>query len=189
MKRKGQAAEIFTFILAIIIASMIILYGYKYIKELNQRTDELALVRFQTDIQKAVRTIAPDYGSVKRLEVDVPSKFNKVCFVDKSKSIPDIGGSCLCDKDCSPDPSVCQDADETNTKCRDYNPLICDSWKDNNLVENIFLIPMADIPIKAPGLNVKDTSGYICEKVVGGKIVVRLEGKGNSVILSRWIQT
>jgi hypothetical protein len=165
---------------------MIILYGYKYIKELNQRTDELALVRFQTDIQKAVRTIAPDYGSVKRLEVDVPSKFNKVCFVDKSKSIPDIGGSCLCNPDINCYP--CQDMDETKGICRDYNPLICDSWRETQLKENIFLVPMADIPIKAPGLNVSDSSGsgYICEKVVGGKIVVRLEGRGNSVILSRW---
>ena len=165
--KKGQMQQIFIFIIAILIASMIFLYGYRAIRDFTQRTDEVTLVKFQTELQSAVRTISSDYGSVKRLELSIPSKYSKVCFVDYAKFNQ---GSAICTR-------ISGREDE-------FNPLICDAWKDQT--QNVFLVPFADIPIKTNNLEVSGSEGFMCRTAQNGRIAVRLEGRGDRALIDEW---
>ena len=161
--KKAQAQQIFIFIIAIVIASMIFLYGYKAIRDFTKRTEEISLVRFQTELQSAVRTISPDYGSIKKLELSVPSNYEKVCFVNSEYN---------------------DNADICTPTTEDYNPIICDAWQAGT--QNVFLVPMANVPIKVSTLEITNEQGYLCQPVIHGKIVIRLEGKGNRALLDVW---
>ena len=141
---------------------MIFLYGYKAITNLTVRTEEISLIRFETQLQTQIRSIATDFGSVKKLELYVPSNHQQVCFVDFKKS-PELFGLCQLNHP-------------------DYNPIVCDAWTDQT--ENVFLIPPSPKSIKVPSIDVDD--GYLCLRTVNGRIVIRLEGKGKSALISKW---
>jgi hypothetical protein len=166
---KAQAEQIFVVIISLIIAALIFIYGFKAIQDFTQRTEDISLTSFQTKLQSSVRTIASDYGSVKILDIGVPSKFNKVCFLDYGYGPKKAAG-------------LCNSFNE-----EDYNSLICDAWMTpgygkENYAQNVFFVPMADSPVKVGALTI-DT-GYICVPVKGGKVKVRLEGLGDSTKVS-----
>lgn len=163
MSKKGQAQQIFIFILAIVIASMIFIYGYRAIVDFTTRSGEVALVNFQNEIQSNIKTIASDFGSVKKLQLSLPSDFQKVCFIDFEKP---------------PGRGLCTPGQP------DYNPLACDVWEESK-TQNVFLVPQADITIKVAQLEI-ESPGYLCTDVLNGKIVLRLEGKGQKAVVSEW---
>lgn len=172
--RKSQIQQVFIYILAIIVFSMILLYGYKSIKGLGQKADDVILLQLKTKITSTVKKAVSDYGSVIREELDIPGDYDRVCFVDLSKSSEAL------------DQEVCDSVSP------DYEPLVCDSW-EANAKSNMFLLSksgdvltydIGDIRIE------KDEGGvieyYECINVLQQKIVLRLEGEGDYVLLSEW---
>ena len=168
-KKKAQiAGQIFIFILAIFLASLILLYGYKAIfgkQGFIYKTEQISLIRFETEISNAIRTISSDYASVKKLELNVPSKFTEVCLIDTRQPAENTG---ICTRN-NPD----------------FNPIICDAWTTQGNKQNVFLVPMAEIPITVSTLEIE--TGYICLPVKQGKITLRLEGLGDRTKVSEWI--
>ena len=85
-KKKAQViGQVFIFIVALVLAAMILLYGYNAIfgkSGFIQRADQIALTRFQTEIESQIKETASDYGRIKKLELSVPSKHKTVCIVD-----------------------------------------------------------------------------------------------------------
>ena len=162
--KKGQiAGQVFIFILAAFLAVLIIGYGYRAISSFTSRTEDIALADFKTTLQGKVRTIASSHD-VRKLELRVPGKYEEVCFVDLGKREL-AAGSCLCDLD-----------------CRDYSPEVCDAWMTEGYEYNVFLIPIT--PIKAAEMEID--GGYFCIEPEGGRISLRLEGKGNRTNVSEW---
>lgn len=164
--KKAQAQQIFIFIIAIVIASLIFIYGYKAINDFMDRSEEVALVRFKTDIESGIRTISSDYGSVNKLELSLPSEYQKVCFIDFGF-----------------------DGDKSSAGlCRpgqpDYDPIACDAWESGTRNQNVFITPQADITIKVGDMSID--GGYVCVDVLNGQAVLRLEGKGNAALVSEW---
>lgn len=165
MRKKSQAQQVFVFILAIIIAALIFIYGYGAIRDFMDRSDQISLIRFQTEIQSSIRTTSADYGSVKKVELTLPSRYEKVCFVDYDKF--------------NTQNPICS---LTAGQEKDYNPLICDAWESRT--QNIFTVPVADETIKTMQLEIDE--GYLCVKTSNGRIVLRLEGRGDRAALSEW---
>jgi len=165
--KKAQLGQVFVFILAAFLAVSIMLYGYKAISGFGEKSEQISLVRFKTDLEAEIRQISSDYGSVKMVELGLPTKYTKVCFVDFEKSAAEVETSNVC--------SV------GNT---DYNPLGCDAWKDQT--QNIFLVPWSDFVIKADKIKVVEDDGALCVPNLGGKFVLRLTGLGDKVQIERW---
>jgi len=162
--KQAQLGQVFIYIMAAILAVAIMLYGYRTIRGFGERTEQIALVRFKTDLEAEIRTIASDYGSVKRVELGLPSKYNKVCFVDFSK---DPSGS-----------SVCTIGNQ------DYNPLGCDAWQDQT--QNIFLVPWTDFVIKTEKIKIAEPDGALCVPASANKIILRLTGLGDRTQIEKW---
>jgi hypothetical protein len=165
--KKGQLSQVFIYIFAAILAVAIMLYGYRAIKGFGERTEQISLVRFKTDLEAELRQMASDYGSVKKAELSLSTKYSKVCFVDFTKPAGVVEDS----KICTPGNP-------------DYNPLGCDAWKDKT--QNIFLVPWTDFVIKTEKIKISEQDGAICIPNINGKIILRLEGLGDSTLIKKW---
>ena len=175
MNIKAQiVGQVFIFILAAGLAVLIIAYGYSAITGFTERTKEIAFINFKTDLQTEIRTIASDFGSVKRLDLTMPGNFRKLCLIDLYKN---PNNYCLC----SSSPNCIGNS-------LDNNPLICDSWRNPSFPrpDNAFLVPIT--PIKLSTIEIEE--GYICLEPIGNKISLKLEGFGNRTKVSKWpVQT
>jgi len=178
--KKAQLGQVFIFILAAALAILIIVYGYKAISSFTSRTEDIALVNLKTTLQSEVRTIASDYGSVKKVDISLPGKYDMLCLIDLQYPDNLKQNKCLCRADCA------------GVYANDYNPTVCDAWETPGYEYNAFLvsgnsfesIELTDINIIEPATN--QNLGYICIAPSGNRISLRLEGAGDSTNVYEW---
>jgi len=172
--KKAQLSQVFIYIFAAVLAVSIMLYGYRMIKGFGQRTEQIGLVRFKTDLESEIRQIASDYGSVKKVELTLPSKYIKVCFIDSTityETNPEvINNSEIC---------------KIEPGNPNFNPLGCDAWRSGT--QNIFLVPWADFVIKTGKIKVDPEGDYaLCIPTINNRITLRLEGLGDRTKIEKW---
>lgn len=156
-KKSQIMGQVFIFILAAAIFILILTYGYKAISGFSKRSEQVALVEFQTELESAVKSISLDYGSVKRSELTLPAKYTEICFVDLDR-----------------EPSADFEAE---------HPRMYEAWAGGT--QNVFLTPMEDSPINVGKIYV-GSSGYLCLPISGGKVTLRLEGLGDKAGITEW---
>ena len=89
MKKEGIiSSQIFIYVLAIIIFSALLLFGYKAINEQRNKEEKIVLVQFQTRLSNDIKAYSGDYGSVKKDTYSLPSAYNELCFVDVKNADP-----------------------------------------------------------------------------------------------------
>ena len=159
-KKAQIMGQVFIFILAAAIFILILTYGYKAIAGLSQRSEEVAMVEFQTQLESGVNGIRQDYGSVKKFELTVPGKYNEICFVDLDR-IP-------------------------RGEFQQQHPRMFDAWESGT--QNVFLTPMEESPINIGKIYVGQ-DGFSCFDIKGGRLDLRLEGLGDSTFISKWQQS
>ena len=169
MKKGQTAGQIFIYITAIVIVGFIIAYGYSAIKGFTERGEEVEYITLQKSIENAVKSIASDYGSVKRPDIDVPGKYELVCFVDKSLSEEAIETSDIC---------------QNRPGREKYNqPIVCSGWKTGR--NNVFLVPDGSDSFDVGNI-VMEHGNFICLDVVNNKINLQLTGLGDRVEISSY---
>lgn len=167
MKHAQVIGEVFIYILAIILFSLIMVYGYNSIRNLGEKADTVVLLQISKQLSSTIKKITSDYGTVIKEEVSIPNKYDKVCFIDLSYTGQESTNICIPGN-------------------RDYNPVICNSWKDK-ISKNMFLVSKNTDVISIEIGNIKiPAEHYFCQNAVFGKIILRLEGKGSYVELSSW---
>ncbi len=184
INKKAQASQVFVYIVAIIVFVVVLYFGYTTITDFISKGEDVASINFKNDIESAFKNIYSDYGTSvvynAKHPMKVPSGFEKVCFVNLEHDYEETG---LCE--------ISNDEDENE----DYNPLICDAWQtyyndeDNiagweNAEQNVFLVPKGKFAIKIPRIKMHDKSGYLCFKVLQGRIDFRITGKGSHAEIS-----
>ena len=158
MKTKAQImGQVFVFILAGALFILILTYGYKAIAGFGQRSEQVALVEFQTQLESQVQSMSLDYGSVKKLELSLPSTYTEVCFVDLEI--------------------------EPSDEFEAIHPRMHEAWVSQT--QNVFLTPMEDSPINV-GKIYLGQKGFLCVPIVGGKVTLRVEGLGNKAGITEW---
>ena len=176
--RKGQIeGQVFVYILALIIFSAVLLYGYKAIKKFGDQSEELLITQLTNNIKSQVSKIESQYGSVEKLSLDVPEKYEKICFVDTREG-------CMYAPNDDPNFDCIGEDLIYGTMDIEKYPIICDAWKDCT-GENLFLMSGNS----AEGYNIGPLAvrgGFFCTDVVLPKTELRLEGKGDHAIISPW---
>lgn len=174
-KRKAQMNQVFTYIIALFVFVLILLYGYKAIGSFLSKGEEVQLVQFKNTLVNEVKKKQSDYGSVtvfsEKRPLNLPPGYNQICFIDQSKQ-PDFNSEF-----CKIDTATCQ------------------LWSDNlqqgiRLNENTFLIK-EDRSIEGntllQSIKLKDKNNNelssLCIDPKGNRIDLRLEGKGSYVEL------
>jgi len=149
--------QVFIYILTIILISFILVYGYNAVQNFRKRAEQVSCLKFKNDLQNSIESISSDFGSVKRKDLQLCVGYTQACFVESFES-PNI---------------------PINT-----DPIIKDSILSGT-GKNVFL-----------GDNIAKESFYagkisvepdvLCIQAANGKISLKLEGKGNHVLLSQW---
>ena len=80
--------QIFIFVVAAIIFILILMYGYKAISNFLQRSEQVALIDFKSDLESSVEVIKRDYGSVRKLELKLPKRYTELCIIDINNCEP-----------------------------------------------------------------------------------------------------
>ena len=174
-KKRGEISQAFTYIMVVIVFSVVFLFGYKAINHFVGEGEKVAFITFKSDIENAVKSIG--YGSVTVYNAEhplrVPSRYTKVCFFDY---------------DISPKPDWV--ADESMPCPNDISVQACDafrtyeSWESSDA--NVFLSPEGIVPIKVYRIKLKNNRTsvpYICIPAAG-RLDIRLAGQGTHVLIS-----
>ncbi len=161
MKKSQIYGQIFIYILTVLLTSLILIYGYNSVKNFKDRAGQVSCIKFKNDIKGAIGNLEGDYGTVKRKDMELCSDYNSICFIDYN-------------------------IDRNNIPPTD--PIIKDSIISRT-GKNVFLIggsssreafEVGKLSVSPPVPQV------LCIKSTGGKISLRLEGKGDYVELSQW---
>lgn len=155
---KGQLySQVFVYILTIILISFIFVYGYNAVQNFKKRAEQVSCLKFKNDLSNAIESISSDFGSVKRKDMQLCTGYSQVCFVETLES-PNLPGNA--------DPII-------------KDSVISNTGKNVFLVENI-----AKESFYAGKISVEPD--ILCIKSANSRISLRLEGKGNHVLLSQW---
>ncbi|MBU0627948.1 MAG: hypothetical protein KKC75_02070 [Nanoarchaeota archaeon] len=164
--RKSQIqTQIFVYVIAVVVFSFIIIYGYNAVRGFKERSDQIAYIKFKTDLLSTVKRISPDYGTVKREEFFIGGEYSKVCFVQNYKpnkaqilnSIDDVSGD-----------------------------LIVKNSVESDVNKNVFLFTTTlQESFDVGAINVSG-DGYTCVDIKNGKAKIQFKGEGDHTYISNW---
>jgi len=158
-KRSQIHAQIFIYIIAIILFSSVLLYGYNAIKGFKERSEQISYIQFKTDLISTVKRVSPDFGTLKKEEFFIGGDYNKVCFVQSYQPLDNLA-------DNIPD-------------------LIVQDSVKSGVNKNVFLFTTTfQESFDIGKINVAD--GYLCIDVINGKAKIQFEGKGDHTFISSW---
>ncbi len=157
MKSAQLYGQVFVYVLTIILISFILVYGYDAIQNFKKRAEQVSCLKFKNDIINAVESILSDFGSVKRKELQLCNGYVQACFVETFES-PNL---------------------PANT-----DPIIRDSVM-SNAGRNVFLVEKTAKESFYAG-KISVNPDVLCINSANNRISLRLEGKGNHVVLGKW---
>lgn len=157
MKQAQIYSQIFIYVLTIILTSFILVYGYNAVQDFRSRADTISCLKFRNDIKNSIDSMSSDFGSVKKKDFQLCKNYNEVCFVET------FGKPVL--------PA-------------NVDPVIKDSVL-SNAGTNLFLVDNIAKESFYAG-NISVNPNVLCIKAREQKITLRLEGKGNHVLVSEW---
>jgi hypothetical protein len=167
MNKKAQpASQIFTYIIAIVIVGVILIFGYSAVRTFVHRSDQITIVKFQKELETAVKTVSNDYGTVKKYNFDLSNDYKQVCFVrnyDKA--------------------SVASGFIPANFQ---QYPVIWDSIYEQ-VDKNIFLIKSNRFvaeKLLVGVVSLPNTEVFKCLNVSNARLSVKMEGMGDHVVIS-----
>ena len=76
------SSQVFVYIMAVIIAGLIIVIGGKAIVTVLHTFHTVNIEGFKSEIQSNVRSVSREYGSVRKIEPELSATFDEVCFAD-----------------------------------------------------------------------------------------------------------
>ena len=178
---KGQVAnQVFIYIMAAIIFSMVLIYGYTAVAKFMEQSDYVGLIDFRMEITSTIDDIATTQDKREKTFV-VPGDFEQICFLDmresdNCKKSPIINPGAWCAQACRPG----------GAHYGEVPDIVCQAWEDN-VTENIFLIPWADIPFETKTIQLFNSTnnrpdedvGFLCMNITNSRITLNLRGKGD----------
>jgi len=177
--RRGQnVGQIFVFILALIVFTGILFFGYRAIIGFLDKGEKVAFVQFQNNLEGAVKRVYSQYGSVVVYDqsnpLSVPSKYRQVCFVDLD-----------------------QDPSSYGSSFGVSHPLAFDAWftyyeqaeNDPNLNpwevadQNVFLEPVGFNPVNVFRFDLAGEKPFLCFNISSGRLDFMIEGLGDRALI------
>ena len=159
MRKAEMNSQVFLFILALIIFSMTLVYGYRAIQYFTDRTTEISYAQLEHEVTQEIERIKGDtFGTVKQRSFSIPGSYEAVCFVTSYGSYPAA----------------------ISTPYVLVNEHIASGADDKNM----FLAPPGDQSFYIGNSEVPGDSA--CIPVKGNKITLRIESRGDHVKVSAW---
>lgn len=177
-KKAEVAGQIFIYIMAVVMVSLIMIFGYKAIGIFVNQQDYVVKLKFTNDLDSLL-TKKMDYLDIELKTFDVPKQYKKVCFVSTDDGKP-------------------QDYDGIEDRAGNkLNPLVKAQWMstDNNVflfsgVSEFYSFKTRNMHLDTNGNGIEENadkgsglSTFICVPT-NGKLTLRIEDKGKYVFIS-----
>lgn len=155
---------VFVFILALLVIALVMLFGFKAIRDLMVKSTEADFIRFKTALERDISAITTEAGSSELLDLKLPAGYKQICFIDDDLIANYGSGATLEDFD--------------------RNPLIENSVK-SGVQKNTFLVKdKASVETFYTGKIDVANQKALCIEASSGKVTFRITGKGNHVEIS-----
>jgi hypothetical protein len=156
------SGQVFIYIIAAIVAGLILLVGTKVIMYIIEVTNVVNIDEFKADVQNTVAQISTEYGSVKKKDFRLSSKLNEACFVDSMNE---------------------QNEFNSDTKTANYNGYaIIENSVSNDVKKNVFLLQDKIVKQDFYVDNLEVENHFLCVDNTG-LFTVWLKGQGNRALL------
>lgn len=80
---RAQANQIFTWMIALIMMSLLILFGYRAISGLRERGEQAQYLEFTNKLENLIGSTM-SYGSGRRVSPALPGDYTGICFIGKN---------------------------------------------------------------------------------------------------------
>ena len=167
MRNSQIQTQVFVYILAMVVVTLILLYGYNAIKGFREKSGEMEMLELENSLKSEISSVGADYGNIAKGEFTLPAEYKAICFVDNFRLTKGQQVSCT-----------------GNTIDSKTTLIINDAVKDGTA--NIFLVPDGSNNFKIGNIVVDGSGGCICIQKTGMQVLVRMEGQGNGVKISPW---
>ena len=173
MKKSQIQAQVFIYILVLVVAAGILIFGYNAIKGFRQQADDVLYFQFENDMKHDLQTIS--YQSTKTKTYNLPSFAQQVCFKTNEPNLDD-------------DITL-----EENNNRRKY-PLIR-AAVNSNVQENVFVYPSGEksfftgVAIQLGTRTIAEGGqgapiNFKCFDVLGGVLNIKITGQGSYVSIT-----
>ena len=165
MKKAQVQTQIFIYIVAIVVVGMILIFGFRAVKNLGGKAEEVAKIKFGTELQSKFKTVRADYGSIEKIKFLVPQGYREVCFISDS---------------------LLATPQEVRDETGKLYTIITDSVV-SKVKKNTFLVKdVAEESYYLGSIKIQDNRKHLCVPVNVGELKLRLEGKGSHVQVGEW---
>ncbi len=155
MKKAQVQSQIFIFILVLIVISFTIVFGYRAIRNLSEQSEQTTMILFEQEMARKIRS-GMNYGYVDYINLELPRKYDTVCFVGLSY-------------------------DQTSINQQQY-PLIYSSVTAG-AKDNVFIGRNAERSFEIERMDVD--GNFFCIENNIGIIRLKTEGKGDRTLISQ----
>ncbi len=166
MQKKGQQNHMFIYMFSIIVAGLILVFGYFVIKQFSELSNESKLIDFRTDILSKFKSIQE--GETRLYRPLLPSNIKEVCFVAIETMV--------------------RNSQPVSAGLRTHNPIIADKIEaaieaGNIKGENFFLINQKNqIEISEYlGKIILGGPNWLCKPVINERLNLTLTGEGDGI--------
>jgi hypothetical protein len=165
-KKAQPIGQIMMYVIALLILSLIIGYGYSAIITFRERGDEVIYVKFKSELKELVKKTAYEYESLIKEVLEVPLNYEHICFIENSE----------------PENLLLNQAPFI---------LVYDSWRSKTS-QNVFLVEESGAinSFELEHFSIVDenelSTDYLCFEVNNGKVRIELYGQGDVSFVRRW---
>ena len=153
MKRGQGTSQVIIFILALLIGSLVLIFGYTSLQKIRNAALETEKAKFQSSLESELTGLS--YGSTRKKSLAVPGGYLAICFADLHY--------------------LRAHGEEEFTSDPDY-AIIRDSIF-SDVETNVFIMPEGIWSFYVGDLEIED--GFACFNLSAGRTEVGLEGLGN----------
>ena len=153
MKRGQGTSQVIVFILALLIGSLVLLFGYTSLKKITDAALEAEKAKFQSGLESELTSLS--YGSTRKKSLVVPGGYLSICFADLHYM------RAQGEEEFTPDPKYA---------------IIRDSIFYGG-ESNVFIMPEGIWSFYVGDLEIED--GLACFNLSAGRVEVGFEGLGN----------
>jgi len=188
MKKAQIQTQVFVYLLSLVIVGLVLLYGYKAITGFKDRQESVSLIEFEGQMENLITSMKSRPDSLKKISVTVPGSFKYVCFGDNYEggagNEPKLGDQNVCEGALRPhSDSKVEDSDfavDNAIEAGTANIFLVPDGADN------FLMGSIDVVDTQTGPGVLTSTGCVCIERTGGEVILKVEGLGDGVKISKW---
>ncbi len=162
-------AQPFIIIFSLIVAVSVLIFGFKAILDLREKSDYVQLLDAQSELKEVIRTFYTfAAGSEKTITLRVPKKISCFCFLDKDEPINDIPQV----------PSSCTENDPESLR----NTIKTDGGQYHLYVTPSKLYTITKFTLLS---HIKTQTGsLLCLPAINGKVNIKVTSQGSYVSIS-----